>query len=207
MSKNCTSTDQSTFDRALSLPHFDEDATLISARPVVPLWELDAKPRSRRRAIFGLTILGAILIGASGTLMLLQSDQNSQNAPEVEVNNPTLLSSGAAGGPVPESAEPRIPIALPPAEKPPIRELKNARDSLAKRSTKAAVLPGSAKPVSVANPEAEKVEDFENDERQLRRAQRRNARRETRRELRNRREQRQDDLLRIREIFEGSPRP
>jgi hypothetical protein len=41
----------------------------------------------------------------------------------------------------------------------------------------------------------------------LRRIERRNARREARREHRRRREQTGDDLLRIREIFEGSPRP
>lgn len=209
MEKKYSSTDHSpVFDRALSLPHFDEDATLLSARPVVPLHEVKAKTRSKRRVILGLTILGAILVGAiSATLLLMQSGQNSESAAEAEVSQPTLPSSGAAGGSTSESAEARVPVLAEPNEEPQTREVPSAGDSSIKKRPTAAISRSSVKPARAGSPDHERDEDFENDERELRRAERRNARREAKRELRHRREQMGDDLLRIREIFEGSPRP
>ncbi|MCA1573117.1 MAG: hypothetical protein LC770_00955, partial [Acidobacteria bacterium] len=84
MEKNYSLTDHSALSqRALSMPHFDEDATLLSARPVVPLHRVKVETRSKRHVIFGLTILTAILVGAiSATLLLMQSGQNSQSAEE-----------------------------------------------------------------------------------------------------------------------------
>lgn len=206
MDKNYSSTDQpSVFDPDLSLPHFDEDATLLSARPVVPLHEVKSETRSRRRVIFGLTILAAILLGAiSATLLLMQSGRNPESVAETEVSEP-VVSSGAAGGSTSEPASSRVTVSREPTEEPAI-EVPGDRDvSTKKRST--AVLRNSVKPARAGSPDRERDEDFENDEREVRRIERRNARREARRERRGRREQRGDDLLRIREIFEGSPRP
>lgn len=210
MEKNYSSTDHpAVFDRALSLPHFDEDATLLSARPVVPLREVKAKTRSRRPVIFGLTILAAVLVGAiSGTLLLLlQSGQNSQRADEAAVSQPTVPPSGAAGGSTSQSAEAKVPVLTEPDEEPQTTEVPSAHDSSIKKRPTAAISRSYVKPARAGSPDQERDEDFENDERELRRAERRDARREARRELRHRREQIGDDLLRIREIFEGSPRP
>lgn len=207
MEKNYSPTDQSAvaFDRALSLPHFDEDATLLSAQPVVPLREVNAKMRFRR-AILGLTVVAAILVGAiSGTLLLLRSYQNSQRASEAESNQPALSSAVPAGGPTAESAEATMPEA-DTGEKPRTKNVPNASDSLIKRRIRTEVLPAPPKPARAANPESDRQEYLQDDERELRRADRRNARREARRELRQRRDRQADDLLRIREIFEG-PRP
>lgn len=206
MEKNHSSPDHSVFDRALSLPHFDEEATLISARPVVPLLEVSAKTRSRRRVIFGLTILAPILVGAiSGTLML-QGGQNSQISTETAVGPPTGSSFGA-GGRTAAPAEARIAVAPDPSEKGRTREVPSARDSLIRNRITASNSRNSEKPAKVASPQLERHEDIENEEREERRAERRNARREARRELRRRRDQMDDDLLRIREIFEGPARP
>src|SRR5687768_544899 len=111
MDKNYSSTDQPpVFDPDLSLPHFDEDATLLSARPVVPLHEVMIETRSRRRVIFGLTILAAILLGAiSATLLLMESGQNPESVAETEVSEP-VVSSGAAGGSTSEPASPRVTV-------------------------------------------------------------------------------------------------
>lgn len=195
------------FDRGLSLPHFDEDATLVSARPVVPLQEVNAKIRFRRRVIFGLTILAAIIVGAISGTLLLQSGPNSQSAEETAVSQPTVSSSGAAGGPTSEPAEGRVPLAQDPDEEPRTREAPSAGDSLIKKRITAAISRTSEKPARVASPEPQRHEDLENDEREMHRAERRNARREARRELRRQHEQIGDDLLRIREIFEGPSRP
>lgn len=207
MEKNYSSTDQSAvFDPALSLPHFDEDATLLSARPVVPLHEVKAQTRSRRHIVFGLTIVAAILVGAiSATLLLMQNGQNSQSAAEAEVNQPTVSSSGAAGGSTSESAEARVPVPAEPDNEPQTTEVPSAHDSSIKKRSTATISRRSVKPAG--SPDQVSDEDFENDGFEPRRAERREARREARRQRRNRREQVGDELLRIREIFEGSPRP
>jgi len=205
MDSNYSSTVQPpVFDPDLSLPHFDEDATLLSARPVVPLNEVKSETRSRRRVIFGLTILAAILLGAiSATLLLMQSGQNPESMAETEVVQPTV---SAAGGSTSESAEARVPIAREPFGDSPAKEVTDRDVSTKKRST-TAVLRSAVKPARVGSPDRDRDEDLDNNERELRRSDRKNARREARRERRDRREQRGDDLLRIREIFEGSPRP
>lgn len=191
----------------LSLPHFDEDATLLSARPVVPLHELKAATRSRRGVIFGLTILAAILVGAiSATLLLIRSAQSSENAAEAQLSQPNVPSSGAAGGTSSESAEARLPVLPKPEEETSPREVPIIRDSPIKKQAPA-IARDSEKPARAGRPDRERDEDFENDDQDLRRAERREARRDARRQRRDRRERVGDELLRIREIFEGSPRP
>lgn len=209
METNYSSTDDPrVFDQDLSLPHFDEDATLLSARPVVPLHEVNNETRSRRRVIFGLTILAAILLGAiSATLLLMQNGQNLESVAESEVSQPGVSSSGAAGGSTAESSESMVPLAREPIAEPPANEVLGSRDVTAKKRSKAAILRNTAKPARTGSPDRERDQDFEIDDRELRRSERRNARREERRQRRDRREQTGDDLLRIREIFEGSPRP
>ena len=210
MEKNYSSTDPSEIvDSELSLPHFDEDRTLLSAKPVVPLHEVQAGTRSKRRIIFGLTILAAILLGAiSATLLLMQSAQNSENAAEADVSSPTLPSTGAAGGASSESAEARPPVVAKSDEVPRPSEAPIVRDLSIKKQSPAAISRNSEKPARLNRPDRERAdEDFDSDDLELRRAERRDARREARRQRRNRREQVGDELLRIREIFEGSPRP
>jgi hypothetical protein len=216
MEKNYSSTDRSAvIDRALSLPHFDEEATLLSARPVVPLNEVKADTRSKRPVIFGLTILVAILVGAIGATLLMQRAQNSQNATESEVSQPTVSSSGVAGGSSSEPAQAKVTVARE-SEEPQMGEVPSLRDSSMKKAQAAAISQSSVKPTNsrstsrparASSSDYERAENFENDERESRRAERRDARREARRQHRNRSEQRGDDVLRIREIFEGSPRP
>jgi hypothetical protein len=208
MEKNYSSEDQSPFfDSTLSLPHFDEDATLLSARPVVPLHKLKAETRSRRTLIFGLTILTAILLGGIiATLLLMQSGTNSQSA-EAEASQPTVSPSGAAAGSAFESAEAGRPIASEPDEEPKAREFPSARDSSIKKRPTASISRRSVKPARVGSPAHERDDDLENEDRELRRAERRDERREAKRQRRERHERRGDDLLRIREIFEGLPRP
>ena len=60
---------------ALTEPHFDEEATMLSARPVVPLEEIRAETNSRRRLAFGLSILVALVIGALGATLIYKHRQ------------------------------------------------------------------------------------------------------------------------------------
>jgi hypothetical protein len=94
-----------------------------------------------------------------------------------------------------------------PDEEPKMREIPSARDSSIKKRQTEVISRSSVKPARAGSSDYEIDADFEDAERELRRAERRNARREARRQIRQRRDQVGDDLLRIREIFEGSPKP
>ena len=68
-------------DDSLSEPHFDEEATVASARPVVPLEKIRAASTSRKRITFGLSILAALIIGALGaTFVYKQRNPNPDTA-------------------------------------------------------------------------------------------------------------------------------
>jgi hypothetical protein len=203
----------------LSLPHFDEEATLLSARPVVPLEEIKVKTRSKWNLIFALTIVAAILVGAIGATLLMRPEQPSRLQSEGEPS-PALMSPTAAGGVTSGAAESKVeskvtapPVVLNEEERrsEPLRNrnasTKQRPSASVSRNTASATLPRSpARPARVERRDDQVVEDFDADLRELRREERREARREARRQQRQRRE-RSDDLLRIREIFEGSPRP
>lgn len=212
MEQEYTATNQSAaFDQALSLPHFDEEATLFSARPVVPLHEVKAETRSKRRMIFGLTIAAAVLGGAIGAMLLLmQSGQDSSGEAEAQLSQPVDSSSGASGGSEPNPVESKAQLPTVTEDKPTTKEGQRSRASVVDSRQPATISRSSAKPAKASKTVEERDENREADKWELRRAERREARRsnrEARRERRSRREQTGDDLLRIREIFEGSPRP
>ena len=206
-----TATNQpAAFNQALSLPHFDEEATLLSARPVVPLNEVKAETRSKRRMILGLTIAAAVLGGAIGaTQLLMQSGQDSSGEAETQLSQPVDPSSGASGGSEPNPVESKAQLPTATEDKPTTKEGQRSHPSTA-YSRLERIPQSSAKPAKASTSVEESDENREADEWELRRAERREARRfnrEARREGRYRREQTGDDLLRIREIFEGSPIP
>lgn len=212
MENNFSSTENApAFQVDLSLPHFDEDATLLSARPVVPLNEVKAETSSRRRVIFGLTILAAILLGAiSATLLLMQSGNNTESAADTTLNQPLTPASGVAGGSASESADASIlelgePDEQPQPAKAPV--VNNSPNSTVAKRTEAPIQRRPSRSIKMSSSDRDVEENLANDEIELRRAERREARRAARRENRRQREQSVDDLLRIREIFEGSPRP
>jgi len=208
-------TDQQYFgtDLQLSEPHFDEEATLLSARPVVPLGDVRAAARSGRRLAFGLAMVVAVMAGAFGaTLIHKQSGQKQATAivetgtplpePAVPEGQPLSVAAGAiSDSPASSVAENVDDVAMPEVHK----------DGATTETRKSAPL-FSAKSGPKETPQ--NGAGNQPDERELRRAERmearrlrRNAEREAKREARGRKSQSSDDLFRIREIFEGSPRP
>jgi len=225
----------------LSLPHFDEEATLLSARPVVPLHEVRAETRSKRRLIFASTIVAAVVVGASGaSLLFIPGDKQPTSVAEGEqglsVNPGSDSSQHNESGSLYDTAG-QSPTGQSPAGQSPVGQAINSgesadltaltkeqidptttaaltsRKSLVHRGqaprTSSAARPTRANPNTAAqttlaaqNDDA----DLEMDGRRLRREERREARR-LRQERRDSRERSSDDLMRIREIFEGVPRP
>ena len=67
MESSITNPQSFSADSQIPEPHFDEEATLLSARRVVPLETVTAKPRLNRSWAFGLALSGAVLIGVIAT--------------------------------------------------------------------------------------------------------------------------------------------
>ncbi len=197
-------------DLQLAKPHFDDEATLLSARPVVPLRRLKKQARSRVLA-FGLAIVVALMVGALGATFIdkqrgqKQEPAAAKTATAVsEPTSPEDLSVAEAGGATVVAGE----------AKPLVGE------DVATR--KANIDPGKwpAGPVS-QSVESTKRATGQNDtlnkkalkearqaerlDAGLRRSARQQSRIETRREAR--RSQSPNGLLRVREIFEGPPKP
>jgi hypothetical protein len=180
----------------LAEPHFDDEATLLSARPVVPLQEIRAEERSGKRLAVGAAMVFSLLVGAlSATFIYKQRGQKQATA---SVNEAILGVDGVAVGEhdtsVAENARDAVTGILQEAASPPMDE---------------APVPPAAKSSGVETSRGHQVS-----ERELLRAERNESRRlkresarEAQKAARGRRSKSSDDLLRIREIFEGSPRP
>ena len=55
--------------RPSAQPNFDDERTLLSARPVVPLEKIDAKERHRRHWLLGGAFALAMMLGAASALL------------------------------------------------------------------------------------------------------------------------------------------
>lgn len=196
-------------EEPLTLPHFDDEATVQSARPVVPLKEVRRASRSKQRMLLGAALCLAGIVGAVAASLVF-SDRGqpveesatatipeSSEVPSTGFITPSGEASGATVDPnetvaidtaaaATERTDDRVKVPSSPS----VSRQQPIRNS------------GVSKPVEkiVSMPEPE-FEDREAEERAARREERREARR-------LRRERRAGDgLTRIREIFEGSPRP
>lgn len=196
---------------SLTLPHFDDEATVQSARPVVPLHEVKRAALTRRHLLLGAALCLAAVVGAS--IASLIYSHPAERAPEattatISDSRPTssddfiTASSEASGATVnPHDA------AAPNSE----TASKNEGDS---EPTVTKVVSSNRQPISrtprvekraeqaVTEPEIpERPDQDVRAEDEMLRQQRREARRARRARRAG------DGLTRIREIFEGSPRP
>ena len=217
MDLNITDQQYLATDLQLSEPRFDEEATVLSARPVVPLNDVNTEARSGKRLAFGLAILFAVLAGAfGGSLIYKQRGQKQSGAiadtgtaqREPVISRDETL-SGAVGVVSDDSHS------SPLAEK-----VSESGDNIASRQVhKGGTTRNTGKSAPVLSDNSRGVNealkdraDSQSDERELRRAERKKARRLIRdaeregiREARGHRAS--EDLLKIREIFEGVRRP
>ena len=201
----------------MSKPHFDDEETLLSARPVVPLKDVKAKARSKRRLFFALAIMISLLFGAVTAILIsyLQADDqvaidDNQSAGTKEQTSvapePVNLASLSleAGGSALES-DPTASVRKNGEPTSGVQDLRKSRP--AKNQTPRATRSATA---SSATGEAvqNNVPDLDWDGRESSRvrSEARRRRRETVHKSRKNRDESSDDLLRIGEIFEGAPR-
>lgn len=193
----------------LTLPHFDDEATVQSARPVVPLDEVRSASRSKQKMLLVAALCLAAVVGALAASMVFsdrpQPSEESATATipqsSEETSNGFITPSGEASG---ATVDPNETVAIDTAAATPDRsdealEVQSSPRVSPQQPVRNSRVSKSVEKV-VPGPEPE-AEDQEADERAARREERREARR-------LRRERRAGDgLTRIREIFEGSPRP
>ena len=205
-------------DIELNEPHFDEEATILAARPVVPLDEVKAEKRSRGGLALVVAIAGGLIIGLlAATLIFRQLGSNeapttaSSDSPATRVAEPPTDQLLTADGGVTSIGETVTSN----------EEEKAAATDEGDRERKVEAKPGRVQdPAPQVEPrpriivrEPPPADDEEPAEVQRsRRVERQEERRERRRAIREARRQQRgqddnDDLTRIREIFEGSPRP
>jgi hypothetical protein len=186
----------------LGEPHFDEEATLLSARPVVPLHEIKAEERSRKRLIVGFAMACSLIMGAlAATLIYKQRGQAQSAAVSTAV-------PGAAGIAVDEPVSPTTTEVGAGAS----GVLAEAGATTAEKQ----VVPSVSRSTASTAVQSQQKKNLpqEVDERELSREERieawrlrRRLERQARRESGERRRRTSDDLLRIRDIFEGPSRP
>jgi len=187
-------------------PEFDDERTLLSARRVVPLNEIDAKVRRRRNWFLGGAFALAMMLGAASALVA--SYLRLRNVPSVatsEVSEPDVALAPVAVVENPHSPEPaESPVTEEPDEAL-LAEEAPKKEPVAKRRT---VVKHTQQPVELRDDpkisEEERLQQIRDavlyDEWQERRA-RRVMRRERRLERYNHR-----DLSNLDEIFEGRRR-
>lgn len=207
MESNITDRDFLNAGPALAEPHFDEEATLLSARPVVPLDEIKANTRFRRPWVLGLALAGTLLLGITASAFYFS--RQSVSASKAFGDSAAIASgveayateSGRAN-----NFRPAVTQALPDPVTPAISNTEVPPTS--PRSDSAAKT--SKKPVAhlvdviTSNPGRYREKGLR-EERKAARQEEKERKREARREMRD--DKSPDDLLRIREIFEGRHKP
>lgn len=187
-------------------PHFDDERTLISARPVVPLEKIEAKARHKRQWLLGGAFAIAMMLGAASALVA--SYLKLRNAPQTAAELPVEQEAAPAPVAVAQSSPTDTPVVENEAEEttpPPVTPKKEA----APRHRAAVV---QADPEPIEDRDTRNMSEHEQLD-QIRDAvlydewQERRARRAMRRERRRAERYNHRDLSNLDEIFEGRRRP
>jgi hypothetical protein len=201
---------QQVTDRPLSSPRFDDEATLLTARPVVPLAEVSmSTSQSRFRWHRGATALASLVLVVAAGLILFRYNGSPEpqinSQPEVQaqasslITDKTVVSPDASASGDPESNS-QIPV-----KRSAMKETRAAAENHEK--------PQPARSPIVAVPREDEISDSyepEQEDWQIRRRLSREERRLERRARREawlRRDEDPDGLFRINDIFEGRRRP
>lgn len=187
-------------------PHFDDEGTLLSARPVVPLEKIEAKVRRRRHWVLGGAFAIAMMLGAASALLAsyLKLRNVPQTAteltvePEMESAPVAVANAAPAETPVEENANLETSEETAPVP--------TKREPVARHRTVAPRYNPVEEPGTRAPSEVEQLEQIR-DAVLYEQWQERRARRVQRRERRRAEPYNHRDLSNLDEIFEGRRRP
>ena len=190
-------------------PHFDDEQTILSARPVVPLEQIEAKTRHRRILLLSGAFVLAMMLGSASALLTLYVTQNDvpQTVTELPVE-PAIVSAPVTVAEVEpadtlvvenENSENSEEITPPPVT--PKRESVTRHRTVTPRHTAEPGERGDTRRLSEEDELQRIREAVLYDQWQERR-----ARRATRRERRRAERDNDRDLSNLNEIFEGRRR-
>ena len=194
-------------------PNFDDQLTLLTARPVVPLAKIDAKERSLRHWVLGGAFALAMMLGAASALLASYLKLRNVPNPTLEANVATAVSD------VSDIDTPIVPVAV--AGEPVQSDLSVTpeTDALVEVPTPDAPKRAPVRrqaPVSrnteLIRPRTVREIDKDDELQRIREAvlidawEERRARRAARRERRNRVDHHDRDLSNLDEIFQGRRR-
>lgn len=197
-------TDQQSFGANLPLaqPHFDEEATVLSARRVVPLERVAARARRTQALVVGFTFAGAVVVGmlAAGLYYSRINETTSSG-----LGNTETIPSGVQA----RATETDHPKTSPAA---PARVSVNPDTSTGLTTVATAPIEASeASSEAPKKPVARRVAvlTFPRSGGDLKRREARREEKERKREMEQQNQENKSsrDLLRIREIFEGPHKP
>ena len=187
-------------------PHFDDELTVLSARPVVPLEQIEAKVKHRRRWFLGSAFAVAMLLGAASALVSAYFKLRAAPEPDIQSFSVSDSSSVVSSLPEPAPEETLLPVAESIPESTPAPQPRK-RDRADR----------TERPVFVEPPLRDEDDELRRirvavlvdqwEERRQRRAERREERRAERRERRRAERDSGRDLSNLDEIFEGRRRP
>jgi len=192
-----------------SEPHFDDERTMRSAQPVVPLQKINAKARHRRQWFLGGAFALAMMLGAASALLASYLRLRNVPAATAEVSDESDVAPAplalAASEPSASPEDENIDLNSTPEETAATVALK--KEPVVKhRAVVVKRAPESVEPSPHTGTE-------DQDLRQIRQAvlvdewQERRARRVERRERRRQEHYNHRDLSNLDEIFEGRRRP
>lgn len=197
-------------------PHFDDEVTLLSARPVVPIERFTRTPVSTRPWVFGFALVGAVLLGVSATALYYSQFRTtgSQAVPNIE-----KVSAGAQGAATEIVAGDEPPIdATDTTGSTGVGSSSVDSDTSASVKVQAPSVSRTTRPLNSSDTASKKSPHLratvvidQSSEPEYETHERRGAKREVKERKRPNRggrdDKASDQLLRIREIFEGPQRP
>lgn len=192
-------------------PHFDDERTVLTARPVVPLVQINARVRHRRQWFLGGAFAIAMMLGAASAL--LASYFKLRNVPSPAAQVAEEVTGEVDTAPAPVAVAEGAPAATPEPEAKDVAnvEEESAPESVAKKEVKhrTVVVRANRQPAESRDTGLSENEDL----RRIRQAvlidewEERRARRVERRERRRAEQYNHRDLSNLDEIFEGRRRP
>jgi hypothetical protein len=183
------------FDEMVERPYFEDERTVLTARPVTPLQQIDTKVKHRRSWILGGAFAAAMLLGAASAL--LSAYLKIRNAPDPQIQ--------------PQSVSLSL-IPLPTIELRPERPKSRPKGKNIIKADETDLERSATRPRLSEDDELRRIRDAvlvdEWQERRQRRVERREERRERRKSDRRDLSHRSGrDLSNLDEIFEGRRRP
>lgn len=190
----------------LDEPHFDDELTVVTAQPVVPLEEIAQEQTRRKRWMLAGAFALSLLLGAGTALLAIRIKRQTPQPANAQVNAEEVVTeepSSIQGGETPALAR---SLETESIEEPEVETVTPKKSETEATKKPAETQRNAAKPQPVKKPVVEREEEQE-PARLVDQWEERRSRRVWRRERRDRRERGQrQELFRIGEIFEGSRR-